>query len=320
VGLAPGRAVARRGEEPGPGGAPALTLPPVDSSRPGSAYVEQLAFELGGDVAFLSAAQGVFYARRVEWPPVSPVLRLLRGLHELEPGRARYVARYRIFCTGEASASCDAAMRVAARHMTAGVAAVDHGVHLDDVPRLDAGSAGPAPRRASPELEPALSAIVDAGPRGRDHGAWMTLAQRLAAEMRRRAAALGRDARSDKPVAALLVDGDGTLLGWATNTGARNPTSHAEVNLVEQWLAQARRPLPRGCRVYSTLKPCKMCAGLLWDSAADAFEQTVFYGDDDPGRYARETVLDARSMARRRVTTNERELRAVLQHQVATPS
>jgi tRNA(Arg) A34 adenosine deaminase TadA len=276
--------------------------------------VEQLAFELGGEIAFLRATQGVFFARREPWPPVSPVLRLLRGLYELEPWRARYVARHRIFCTGQASSTCLGATRVAGRLLSAGVAAVDHGVDgLPGVPRIDAGSAGPRPRRAASELAAALSAIVAARPRERDDAVWMALAERLAAELRRHAATAGPDVRSDRPISALLVDGEGALLGWATNTGSRNATSHAEINLVEHWLAEARRPLPPGCRIYSTLKPCKMCAGLIWDAADDPLSLRVFYAEDDPRRSARETVLDARSMARRRVARNEGELTRVLQ-------
>ena len=279
---------------------------------------EQLALELGGDVAFLRATQGVYYARRVDQSPVSPVLRLLRGLYELEPQCARFIARHRIYSTRPASAGCLGATRVAARRLRAAVPAVDHGLGaLGGLPRIDAGSAAPAPRRASPGLEASLAAIVGGGPAVRDELGWLALATDLAAELRRRAQTVGPGERWDKPVAALLVDADGARLGWATNTGSRNATSHAEVNLVEGWLHASRCRLPRGGRVYVSLKPCKMCAGLLWDAAQDPYGLRVVYAEEDPRRYARETVLDAGSMARRRVARSGDELRRVLQRRLS---
>lgn len=289
-----------------------------ESDLDGTREAEQLAFELGGDVAFLRAAQGVYFATGEDSSPVSPVLRLLRGIYELEPRRAPFIARNRIFSTRRASASCRGATRVAARHMRAAVRAVDHGlVALAGRPRIDAGSAAPPPRCAAPGLEASLAAIVDGGPAERDDHGWLALATDLAAELRRRADAAGPLERWDKPVAALLVDGDGVRLGWATNTGSLNVTSHAEVNLVLGWLRASRRRLPRGVRVYVALKPCKMCAGLLWDAAEDPFGLQVVYAEEDPGRSARETVLDAGSMARRRVAPGEDELRRVLQRRLS---
>lgn len=279
---------------------------------------EQLAFELGGDVAFLRAAQGVYFASGEDWPPVSPVLRLLRGLYELEPRRAPFIARNRIFSTRPASASCLGATRVAARHMRAAVRAVDHGLGaLAGLPRVDAGSAAPSPRCAAPALEASLATIVGRGSAAPDDRGWLALATGLAAELRRRADAAGPLERWDKPVAALLVDGAGALLGWATNTGSLNVTSHAEVNLALGWLRASRCRLPRGVRVYVALKPCKMCAGLLWDATEDPLGLQVVYAEEDPGRSARETVLDAGSMARRRVARSEDEFRRVLQRRLS---
>jgi tRNA(Arg) A34 adenosine deaminase TadA len=275
---------------------------------------EQLAFELGGDVAFLHAAQGVYFARGEEWPPVSPVLRLLRGLYELEPRRARFIARSRIFSTRPASSTCLGATRVAARHLRAAVRARDRAIlGLAELPRIEAGRAAPSPRCASAGLEASLAALVGAGPKARDDRDWMALVGALTAELRRRAEALEPGERWDKPVTALLADAHGTLLAWATNTGALNATSHAEINLVEGWLQRESRRLPRGCRIYTTRKPCKMCAGFIWDSAVDPYQLQVFHAEDDPLRYARETVLDARSMARRRVAPSAYGLEVVLQ-------
>jgi tRNA(Arg) A34 adenosine deaminase TadA len=284
---------------------------------------EQLAFELGGgDVAFLRATQGVFFARRDRWPPLSPVLRLLRGIYQLEPQRAHFIVRNRVFSTAPVSSSCFGAARVAGHRLTGSVQAANHGRHeLAGLPRIDAGAAAPLADPAA--VDPALAAIVSAArvPPDDDAG-WMALAARIARAVERRADDLAGtrapEARRDNPIAALLVDPARGLLGWAANTGSRNATSHAEVNLVEGWLRSGRL-LPRGSRVYSTLKPCKLCAGLVWDAAEDPRALAVFYGEDDPLRYARETVLDAGSMARRRVARDAKDLALVLQRRLPAP-
>lgn len=298
-------------EARGPAGEPEPALSPLDA--------EQLAFELGGRVAFLRAWQGVYFARAGEWPPVSPVLRLLRGLYELEPLKARYIARYWIHSSDPPSAACAGAIKVKGRHMRAEVRAAEHGPSgLAGVPRIDAGAAAPPAMRANPGLEAGLSAILRDGPVSADDEGWLALANRVAAAMPNTVAS-GAEPRVDRPIAALLVGAGGELLGWATNTSSRNSTSHAEVNLVECWLDGARQRLPPGSRIYSTRKPCKMCAGLAWDAASDPWTLRVFYSEDDPLRYARETVLDAGSMARRRVARDSSELAAVLQRRIADP-
>jgi tRNA(Arg) A34 adenosine deaminase TadA len=307
----------RRREAAGPGFvAPAERAaydPAMDAPEPLSAeQAEQVAFDLGAaagaEVAFLRARQGIFFARRLpgERPSLSAVVRLVRGIYELEPRRAVWIVRNRILSTAPASAMCMGAVRVAARRLRAGIAARDRGLAID-LHRIDAGAALPAARRADPSIEPQLEAIVRAeGPRCGDSAAYLRLALRLAAEVERVAPRDPAADRPDRPVAALLVGAEGELLEWATNTGSRNATLHAEANLVELRLARGEA-LPAGARILATLKPCKMCAGLLWDAAADRAALRVFYAADDPGRYARETVLDRGSVERARVARDQAE-------------
>src|SRR5437870_8019719 len=98
--------------------------------------IEQLAHMLAGDVAFLIADQGVYFARRAQWPPVSPVVRLLQGIWALEPRRAPWIARRRVYATGPATPAAAGAVKVAARSITADLSPVDHQLAIDD-PHLD---------------------------------------------------------------------------------------------------------------------------------------------------------------------------------------
>ena len=87
-----------------------------------------------------------------------------------------------------------------------------------------------------------------------DDERWMRLAleeARLAAEA------------NEVPVGAVLVDGDGNLIGSDHNRREQNadPTAHAEILVIS---AAARKGgdwrLP-GHTLYVTLEPCPMCAG-----------------------------------------------------------
>ncbi|MDY6811119.1 MAG: nucleoside deaminase [Actinomycetota bacterium] len=73
-------------------------------------------------------------------------------------------------------------------------------------------------------------------------------------------------ARGDHPFGALLVDPDGEVVVTAHNTVEtdRDPTGHAETNLVraaaKRWDPQTRATLT----LYTSTEPCAMCAGAIY--------------------------------------------------------
>jgi tRNA(Arg) A34 adenosine deaminase TadA len=86
-------------------------------------------------------------------------------------------------------------------------------------------------------------------------------------------------------VAALLVDKFGRILAWALKNPA-HPALHAESSSI---LAYGER-LPAGVRIYSTLKPCAMCAG--WITTLSGGGHFVYYGQNDTTSAAAKTFLD----------------------------
>jgi tRNA(Arg) A34 adenosine deaminase TadA len=77
-------------------------------------------------------------------------------------------------------------------------------------------------------------------------------------------------------VAALIVSSQGQILAWGKKNSA-HPLLHAETSAL---LMYGKR-LPAGARIYSTLKPCKMCrAAIEHFSTEDNF--LAYYGQDDP--------------------------------------
>lgn len=66
-----------------------------------------------------------------------------------------------------------------------------------------------------------------------------------------------------KNIAALLVDGFGTVISWGVNTNQQEKWRHAEVNALGSYIAAGNARLPANATLYTTLDPCEMCAGMI---------------------------------------------------------
>jgi len=86
-------------------------------------------------------------------------------------------------------------------------------------------------------------------------------------------------------VVALIVEKNGRIISW----GRKNPDVtcwHGETSAI----IALGGTIPAGSSVYSTLKPCNMCAGTINDASAG--NAKVFWGQDDPGSMAADTKLE----------------------------
>ncbi|MCM2277419.1 MAG: Bd3614 family nucleic acid deaminase [Oligoflexia bacterium] len=264
----------------------------------------RLARESGtSGLAFVATEEAIYYAREpfptVEGgrSPHSAVTSLIQGLYELDPARARALVRRRIYSTAAPTPMCRGMVKVAAKRLTAPIKPDPACAEADgaiSVPTKEL-MAPPAPVLASP-LESAWGEPSRRAPpqTPRSDAEYMALAFRMTepAYRARNAAARGR------PIAALLVSREGSLLSWAINTDFHNRTRHAEVNLLQGYFERTSQGLPSGSRIYTTLKPCRMCAGMIWHCTRDLASLRVFYGEDDPGPHARNTALTLNCSAR----------------------
>ncbi|UTV81765.1 tRNA adenosine(34) deaminase TadA [Acidithiobacillus sp. YTS05] len=100
---------------------------------------------------------------------------------------------------------------------------------------------------------------------------WMQAALTAA----RAGAALG-----EVPVGAVLVDAAGTHLVSAHNApiASRDPTAHAEVQVLRQAAQRLGNYRLGGCTLYVTLEPCVMCFGAILHARL----ARVVYGAADP--------------------------------------
>jgi tRNA(Arg) A34 adenosine deaminase TadA len=97
-----------------------------------------------------------------------------------------------------------------------------------------------------------------------------------------------------KNIGVLLVNPNGKIIGCGVNTNRDNGTFHAEVNCLQSYYKYNRNGyagFPLHSRLYSTLEPCQMCAGMIWESAADPARFLVYYGMVDPAQLAESTKL-----------------------------
>src|SRR5690606_27800629 len=96
----------------------------------------------------------------------------------------------------------------------------------------------------------------------------------------------------NRPIAAFLCDSQGKLLSWSVNNNSKNKTLHAEISVLQQYFMQSSCKLPPQAICYVSLKPCRMCAGMLTHMAEEPSGLRIIYFQDDPGPLAQNTVLE----------------------------
>lgn len=92
------------------------------------------------------------------------------------------------------------------------------------------------------------------------------------------------------PVGAVLVSGEGELLGegWNLNIAHHDPSAHAEIVAMRQAGQRLGNHRLVGCTLYVTLEPCAMCAMAL----VHARVARLVYAASDPKTGACGSVFD----------------------------
>ena len=97
------------------------------------------------------------------------------------------------------------------------------------------------------------------------------------------------------PVGAVLIAGDGMLLGAAHNRPitARDPTAHAEIGAIREACIRCGNYRLAGTILYVTLEPCAMCLGALLQARV----RRLVFGARDPKAGAAGSVVDLTNVA-----------------------
>ncbi len=87
-------------------------------------------------------------------------------------------------------------------------------------------------------------------------------------------------ARGEVPVGAVVVGPDGTVLAADGNRTLelKDPTAHAEMQVLRAAAAALGSERLSGCDLYVTLEPCPMCASAI----SQARIARLYYGAADP--------------------------------------
>jgi tRNA(Arg) A34 adenosine deaminase TadA len=254
-------------------------------------------------IAYLNDGQATYFAREKVAPhyPSSAIVKLIQGVYESYPAQARRILRNRIFSTHLPTEMCWGMIKVAARKFEAPVAIQIHSLisnpHATEMKGLDFSL--PEPFEIALKSNPS-------------HSDFLLAARALSSKVPRN----GARYECDRAIAAILVAPDGVVLSWAVNSNAKNKTQHAEVNALQKYYTKYKMALPRGTRLYSTLKPCRMCAAMMWQMAEDFRSIKVYYAEFDSGPNARSTVLNAGSLERRRACSERAAIHLELEEQV----
>jgi tRNA(Arg) A34 adenosine deaminase TadA len=251
------------------------------------------------------------YYRQHPFEPFSAVTILIQGIWERYPELARRILRTRIYTTLRPTEMCHGMVKVAAKRLSFGIDPIKDSLcrplKYEEFQRL--------PSYLQANYTFSLADLVTAAS-PTSHADFLDLASQLAIHVPRKEKLYF----SDRPIAALLVSKDLEILGWELNSNSDNRTLHAEIKLIQNYYSKHNTSLPPGSRIYSTLKPCKMCAGMIWTSASDILSTRIYYAHPDPGPMGKSTVLDAQSFERARASQSHETSLEEVQHHITLDS
>lgn len=248
---------------------------------------QQIAWTLakpGFEVAFVTHKKCLYYSYfpQSAKAPSSAVVKLLQGLFDRYVDHSFFILRNRLYTTAPLTAMCQGMTKIVAKRLQGQVLAMDHGQPLnyewivignDEIfaPRTLLSSINQLPLTEIQNLKTLpilawLKGIAALNPRGEVLHDY------------------------DRDIACLLVDKSGEILAYGVNSNSKNKTLHAEVNMVQRYFRENQRKLPRGVHLYTTRKPCRMCAGMLYDWSEDPASMQIHYLEDD--KSSQHTVLD----------------------------
>lgn len=265
---------------------------------------EHIAFLLnlpGFDLAFVEHHGVIYhsYFPQGRSAPSSAVVKLMQGLFDQFVDHSFFILRQRIYTTAPLTEMCRGMIKVVAKRATEKTLPQNHQLELAAQFQEVGARTEPVAtvRHLNSENTTSLPEIQEWLQRQAPQRPVDFL--RVAGGLARRIPRGGVLHDFDRDIAALLISPAGTVLSYGINSNSKNKTLHAEVNLVQRFYRENGLKIPEGSILYSTHKPCKMCAGMIyqWSEASDSLQ--VYYSIEETGLFSRNTVLDREGLNRR---------------------
>jgi tRNA(Arg) A34 adenosine deaminase TadA len=257
-----------------------------------------LAFLLNKDtfqVAFVEFKGKVYFSHfpKASVAPSSAVVKLLQGLFDLHIDHSFFILRQRIFTTAVLSEMCKGMIKVVAKRASGELVPEQDSEFKESLEFIEIDSADrelSAVTHLNSENKMPLDK-VNCWLRGVDANSDLKLLQ-AAHELSKQVPRGDIRHDYDRNIAALLISRQGEVLSYGVNSNSKNKTLHAEVNLVQRYFREHGSKIPEGSILYSTHKPCKMCAGMIYDWMEKSKNTKVYYSVEESGGLSSQTVLD----------------------------
>lgn len=256
---------------------------------------EQIAFELKAaygpehDYAWVTHQEKVYFAKypRGLEGPCSAVVKLIQHLFDDFVDQSFFILRNRIFCTGRLTLMCEGMVQLAAKRATGGVLPKDNS-QPTQMPKIEVGAPEEHVLKTKHAVQVPWKPPYLIGDAIEAHYYLQDLISKIP-----RGEVLHD---YNRPIAAFICSAEGKVLSWAVNNNSKNKTLHAEIAAIQKFHQVFKSKLPAGSVIYTSLKPCRMCAGMIVDMAEDPKDLKVIYFQDDPGPLAQNTELEKRKL------------------------
>lgn len=256
--------------------------------------MEQIAWHLqgrsqapsAGHWAWLVSEKKIFWTEGVPTPyrPSSAIVKLIQFLFEERIDQSFFLLRNRLFTTASATAMDQGMVKLAAKRMTAAILPLDHQISLAEyewiqvAPINDWFLQSQHAQAVKPSAFKKIKSEAEA----------LSVLKELEAQVSR-----GEVLHDfNRPIAVVITDADGNILGQSVNANFKNKTLHAEVRAIQEIFKKWQMPLPPGTCIYVSLKPCQMCAAMIAQASENPSSLKVYFCQDDPGIRAKNTVFD----------------------------
>jgi Cytosine/adenosine deaminases len=268
--------------------------------------IEAIVFTLNKpnlELAFVEQKSVVYYAYFPKGlkAPSSAVVKLLQGVFDAHIDHSFFILRNRIYTTARLTEMDKGMVKVVAKRISE-VEIPESGELFLAAPFTfkqvgEASSLMISSQHLNEENKLALgfaeALVENAAPS--TWGEYLNVVQELAQQIPRGEVLHDHD----RDIGAILLSKDRKVLAYGLNSNSKNKTLHAEVNLIQRYFREKHELIPEGAVLISTHKPCKMCAGMIYDCAQDAASIEVYYGVEEEGGLSRATILDQVHLNRR---------------------